>query len=136
MPDRNALGSAGVAGDDEYEARRTAWTDAEVAVVYDRARPGYPAAAVAFAVAGLGDPVSAVDVGAGTGKLTAALCAAGVATVAVEPAPGMLTLLRRTVQRGRVLAGTAEALPVPAPTSTALTGSARPATANATAAAG
>lgn len=98
---------------DEHESRRTAWAEAEVAAVYDRARPGYPAAAVAFAVAGLDGPVRAVDVGAGTGKLTTALCAAGVATVAVEPAPGMLTLLRHTVRRAEVRAGTAEALPLP-----------------------
>lgn len=98
---------------DEHEQRRTAWAEAEVAVVYDRARPGYPPAAVDFAVAGMPAGVRVVDVGAGTGKLTAALCAAGLETVAVEPAPGMLKLLRHTMQRAQVLAGPAEALPLP-----------------------
>ena len=98
---------------DERERLRTAWETADVAVGYDRARPGYPPAAVAYAVAGLPAGVQVVDVGAGTGKLTAALCAAGLETVAVEPAPGMLKLLRHTVQRAQVLAGTAEALPLP-----------------------
>jgi SAM-dependent methyltransferase len=68
---------------------------------------------VEFAAAGLTPPVRAVDVGAGTGKLTSALCAAGLETIAVEPAPGMLKLLRHRVQRARVLAGSAEDLPLP-----------------------
>jgi SAM-dependent methyltransferase len=70
---------------------------------------------VAFAVAPLRDraDLRALDVGAGTGKLTSALCAAGVATVAVEPAPGMLKVLKHTVSRAQVLAGSAEQLPLP-----------------------
>jgi SAM-dependent methyltransferase len=95
------------------ESRRTAWTEAEVAAVYDRSRPGYPRAAVEFAAEDLPRPVQAVDVGAGTGKLTAALCGAGLDTIAVEPAPGMLKLLKHTVQRARVLSGAAEDLPLP-----------------------
>jgi SAM-dependent methyltransferase len=83
--------------------------------VYDRGRPGYPPEAVDFALAPLrGRPdLRAVDVGAGTGKLTSALCAAGIPTIAVEPAPGMLKVLRHTVSKAQVLAGTAEDLPLP-----------------------
>jgi SAM-dependent methyltransferase len=94
---------------------RTAWTDAEVAVLYDRARPDYPAEAVEFALQPLrGRPdLRALDVGAGTGKLTRQLCAAGVTTIAVEPAPGMLKVLKHTVSRAQVLAGSAEELPLP-----------------------
>jgi ubiquinone/menaquinone biosynthesis C-methylase UbiE len=99
----------------EDRSGRTAWTEAEIAVLYDRARPGYPAEAVEFALEPLrGRPdLTALDVGAGTGKLTRMLCAAGVPTVAVEPAPGMLKVLRHTVSRAQVLAGTAEDLPLP-----------------------
>ncbi len=100
---------------DPDEDRRTSWSAAEVAVVYDRGRPGYPAEAVEFALAPLRDrpDLRALDVGAGTGKLTSALCAAGVATVAVEPAPGMLKVLKHRVSRAQVLAGRAEDLPLP-----------------------
>jgi SAM-dependent methyltransferase len=100
---------------DEDEARRTSWGEVEIAVQYDRARPGYPPEAVAFALAPLrGRPdLRAADIGAGTGKLTSALCAAGVSTVAIEPAPGMLKVLRHAVSRAQVLAGTAEDLPLP-----------------------
>jgi SAM-dependent methyltransferase len=94
---------------------RTAWTEAEIAVLYDRARPGYPPEAVAFALEPVRDrpDLTALDVGAGTGKLTRMLCAAGVPTVAVEPAPGMLKVLKHVVSRAGVLAGSAEDLPLP-----------------------
>jgi SAM-dependent methyltransferase len=94
---------------------RQAWAAADSAVRYDRARPGYPPDAVAFAlepVRGRAD-LRALDVGAGTGKLTQALCGAGVATVAVEPSAGMLKVLKHTVSRAQVLAGSAEELPLP-----------------------
>lgn len=97
---------------EEDEQRRTAWTAAEVALVYDRGRPGYPADAVAYATGGR-TGLRTLDVGAGTGKLTAALVAYGLDTVAVEPAPGMLKLLRHRVPQARALAGTAEDLPLP-----------------------
>ena len=95
--------------------RRTSWTDPAVAVGYDRGRPGYPGEAVQFALTPLrGRPdLRALDVGAGTGKLTSALCAAGIPTVAVEPAAGMLKVLKHTVSRAQVLAGSAEELPLP-----------------------
>jgi len=103
-------------GDVELDrSGRTAWTDAQIAVLYDRARPGYPLEAVEFAVQPLRDRpgLRALDVGAGTGKLTRQLCAAGIATIAVEPAPGMLKVLKHTVSRAQVLAGSAEELPLP-----------------------
>jgi SAM-dependent methyltransferase len=96
-------------------SRRDAWTDAEIAAAYDHARPGYPPEAVEFALQPLrGRPdLRALDVGAGTGKLTRQLCAAGITTIAVEPAPGMLKVLKHTVSRAQVLAGSAEELPLP-----------------------
>ena len=54
-----------------------------VAEEYERGRPTYPMAAISWL---LGDePVDVVDLGAGTGKLTSALVAAGHRVVAVEP---------------------------------------------------
>jgi SAM-dependent methyltransferase len=110
LPPVSSLGKV-----DADEDRRTSWSDVEVAVGYDRGRPGYPAEAVEFALVPLrGRPdLRALDVGAGTGKLTSALCAAGISTIAVEPAPGMLKVLKHVVSRAQVLAGRAEDLPLP-----------------------
>jgi SAM-dependent methyltransferase len=54
-----------------------------------------------------------LDVGAGTGKLTATLVALGADVVAVEPDPAMLTELRRALPAVRALQGSAEAIPLP-----------------------
>lgn len=69
----------------------------EVADVYDRVRPGYPASLVdhAVTVVGLaaGDPV--LEVGAGTGKATVAFAALGLAVHALEPDAEMAGVARR-----------------------------------------
>nr|WP_242427233.1 MULTISPECIES: class I SAM-dependent methyltransferase [unclassified Streptomyces] len=54
-----------------------------------------------------------LDLGAGTGKLTAALVAAGAEVVAVEPDPAMLAELRHGLPAVRFLAGSAEEIPLP-----------------------
>ena len=73
----------------------------EDAELYDRARPAYPDAAIDAVVAMAGPPAAAprraVEVGAGTGKATAAVAARGVRVTAVEPDPGMAAVLRRNV---------------------------------------
>jgi SAM-dependent methyltransferase len=81
--------------------------------VYERARPSYPAEAVAWMArrTGLGRGKTVVDVGAGTGKLTRLLPATGARVVAVEPIPEMRALIPPTSLE--VLDGTAEALPLP-----------------------
>lgn len=81
-----------------------------VATEYDRGRPGYPPDAVRWAVGR--DRGTVLDLGAGTGKLTAAVVAAGYEAVAVEPDAGMLELLRTRVPAARALAGPAEVLPL------------------------
>lgn len=82
-----------------------------VAEAYERARPGYPEEAVAWLA---GEPLrDVVDVGAGTGKLTRQLAAAGHRVVAIEPLREMRAALERAVPGVRVLAGTAEELPLP-----------------------
>jgi SAM-dependent methyltransferase len=74
---------------------------------YERGRPGYPADAVRACLPP--DARRAVDVGAGTGKLTRTLLALGLEVVAVEPLDGMRS---RIPPEATALAGSAEALPV------------------------
>jgi SAM-dependent methyltransferase len=82
-----------------------------VAREYDRARPGYPDAAIRWL---LGEtPLTVADLGAGTGKLTAALLAAGHRVVAVEPLQEMLELLVRRVPEASLRAGSAEETGLP-----------------------
>jgi SAM-dependent methyltransferase len=85
-----------------------------VAEAYDRGRPGYPPEAVSLVVDELdlrrGDPVA--DLGAGTGKLTGPLLAAGLDVLAVEPLDTMRARLAATLPGARAVAATAEALPV------------------------
>jgi SAM-dependent methyltransferase len=95
------------------------------AVAYERGRPEYPEAALDWllavgpdAQAGQADgtgrtaPRDVVDLGAGTGKLTRSLCARGLAVTAVEPSAGMREQLALAVPGARVLAGSAEAIPL------------------------
>ena len=75
--------------------------------VYDRARPSYPADAVRWAL-----PLGAqrvLDLGAGTGKLTAVLLDLGLDVVAVEPSEQMRA---HVPARAEALAGTAEQVPL------------------------
>jgi len=80
------------------------------AALYDRVRPGYPAAAVEAVLPQAATTV--VDVGAGTGKLTAPLADRGLRVIAVEPDDAMRAVLSRRVPRAEVRTGTAEELPV------------------------
>jgi SAM-dependent methyltransferase len=82
-----------------------------VADIYERSRPGYPAAALDWLLPA-GAP-RVVDLGAGTGKLTRQIRDRGLAVVAVEPSPGMLGQLVQAVPGVPALAGSAEAIPLP-----------------------
>jgi ubiquinone/menaquinone biosynthesis C-methylase UbiE len=84
---------------------------ARVADAYERARPGYPLAAVRW-LAGE-PPRDVVDLGAGTGKLTRSLAALGHRVVAVEPLAEMLEQLRVALPGIRAVRGTAESVPLP-----------------------
>lgn len=77
---------------------------------YAAGRPGYPADAVAWLV---GDAGRIVDVGAGTGKLTAALVGPDRDVIAVDPDEAMLAVLRRELPVAAARTGRAEALPLP-----------------------
>ena len=82
---------------------------------YARYRPDYAEAAVRWCLEPVrGDrPVRAVDLGAGTGKLTGTLLELGADVVAVEPDPAMLAELRRQFPGAQAVPGRAEALPLP-----------------------
>ncbi len=77
-----------------------------VAEEYERGRPSYPSSAIRWL---LGDePLDVVDLGAGTGKLTSALVAAGHRVVAVEPLDEMRAILSERVPEAQVTAASAE----------------------------
>lgn len=78
---------------------------------YERARPGYPDDAIGWLVPKAGARV--LDLGAGTGKLTRQLVAAGHDVVAVEPLPAMRAALTAAAPEARALAGSAEQIPLP-----------------------
>ena len=79
---------------------------------YDRVRPSYPAAALDLVLARAGTG-RILDVGAGTGKLTAALVGRAAEVVAVEPDPQMLAVLADRLPQVRALEGSAERIPLP-----------------------
>lgn len=82
------------------------------AAAYAEHRPGYALAAVRWALEPAPGP-RVLDLGAGTGKLTAALVALGAEVIAVEPDPAMRAELRRALPDVRALPGRAEAVPLP-----------------------
>ncbi|MFL6028790.1 MAG: class I SAM-dependent methyltransferase [Gaiellaceae bacterium] len=85
-----------------------------VADVYERARPEYPAEAIAWLVEQLDlrEGRTVLDLGAGTGKLTRALVPTGARVVAVEPGEAMLAQLRRVVPEVDAVLGAAESIPL------------------------
>jgi SAM-dependent methyltransferase len=87
-----------------------------VAAAYAEHRPGYPVAAVRWCVAPVGRDIRSLrvlDLGAGTGKLTALLVELGAEVTAVEPDPAMREELARGLPSVRALAGSAEQIPLP-----------------------
>jgi SAM-dependent methyltransferase len=78
-----------------------------VAADYDRGRAGWPLELIAD-VGGQ----TALDLAAGTGKLTGLLVERFPEVIAVEPSPGMRLLLERNVPQARSLEGSAETIPV------------------------
>ena len=85
------------------------------AAAYAEHRPGYAEAAVRWALEPVAGrrPLRAVDLGAGTGKLTATLVRLGADVTAVEPDPQMLTELRRAMPGVSSVPGSAEEMPLP-----------------------
>jgi SAM-dependent methyltransferase len=69
----------------------------EIAELYDRSRPSYPAALVddLMQLAGLDGEQPVLEVGAGTGKATVAFASRGVPVLALEPSDAMAAYARR-----------------------------------------
>ncbi len=82
------------------------------AAAYAEHRPDYAPAALRWALERAPGP-RVLDLGPGTGKLTAALVALGADVIAVEPDPAMLTELRHALPTVRALPGSAESIPLP-----------------------
>ena len=80
-----------------------------VAEAYDRGRPTYPREAAVFLTGER--PLSVLELGAGTGKLTAQLVALGHDVHATEPDPQMLAVLERRLPDVRITRAAAEELP-------------------------
>lgn len=73
---------------------------------YDRLRPGYPDAvldAMLAPLAGSAPPLRAIDLGAGTGKLSSALAERGLEVTAVDTSAAMLEVAR--ARGGTIAAG-------------------------------
>jgi len=85
------------------------------AAAYAQHRPDYTEAAVRWALEPVWSrqPLRVIDLGAGTGKLTATLVRLGVDVTAVEPDLNMLAELRRELASVRSVPGHAEEIPLP-----------------------
>jgi SAM-dependent methyltransferase len=89
---------------------RRAKSFGQVAHLYQRARPGYPPAAIEWLLGE--EPLEVLDLGAGTGKLTAALLAAGHRVTALEPLDEMRAVLAANLPAATAIGGRAEELPL------------------------
>ena len=97
---------------DEDARRRHSSSFGAAATAYAEHRPDYARAALRWAL----EPAPGarvLDLGAGTGKLTATLAEVSGDVTAVEPDQAMLAELRRTLPDVRALSGSAEAIPLP-----------------------
>lgn len=81
-----------------------------VAEAYERGRPTYPAEAVRWM---LGEqPLTVLELGAGTGKLTRVIAQLGHDVHATDPDPAMLQILEREVPGVRTAEASAEDIPL------------------------
>lgn len=81
--------------------------------VYEQTRPGYTTETVRWILGDRNEPLSVLDLGAGTGQLTRLLVACGHTTTAVDPDAEMLARLVATTPGVSTLLGRAEQIPVP-----------------------
>lgn len=95
---------------EESQRRRLAPVFGDVAEVYARTRPGYPDEAVRWMTGPT--PGTVLELGAGTGQLTASLLGHGHRVVATEPTAAMLRPLRKHAKGARVVQASAERIPL------------------------
>lgn len=74
--------------------------------------PDYPREAVQWLVGGDGKPLRVLELGAGTGKLTRALCALGHGVIATDPSAAMLAELGATSPTAHAALARAEDIPL------------------------
>jgi ubiquinone/menaquinone biosynthesis C-methylase UbiE len=91
--------------------QRAARSFGDVADAYDRGRPTYPREAAAWLTSD--EPLTVLELGAGTGKLTEQLVALGHDVHATEPDPAMLAILKERLPGVRASEGTAEEIAGP-----------------------
>ena len=82
-----------------------------VADAYDRGRPSYPRDAAVWLTSA--EPLTVLELGAGTGKLTEQLVALGHDVHATEPDPAMLEILKARYPTVRASEAAAEEIPGP-----------------------
>jgi ubiquinone/menaquinone biosynthesis C-methylase UbiE len=99
-----------VVPDSEDVRRQRASSFGAVAAEYERGRPSYSGEAIDWLLGS--EPLTVLDLGAGTGKLTAALVQAGHSVTAVEPLAQMREILTKNLPEVRLLEGTAEEIPL------------------------
>lgn len=93
------------------ELLRHARSFGSVAESYDRGRPSFPAEAAAWLTGPT--PLTVLELGAGTGKLTEQLVALGHDVHATDPDPEMLKVLTRRLPDVRTSEAGAEKIPAP-----------------------
>jgi ubiquinone/menaquinone biosynthesis C-methylase UbiE len=91
------------------EHQRHARSFGGVAEAYDRGRPSYPRDAAAWLTSA--EPLTVLELGAGTGKLTEQLVALGHDVHATDPDPAMLDILRERLPGVRAAEAVAEEIP-------------------------
>src|SRR6266540_3981357 len=100
-------------GNEDAMFARRAGSFGMQAAAYAEHRPDYPADGIRWALAGATQvPRHALDLAAGTGKLTEGLLALGLEVTAVEPDKDMRAELARRLPGVLTLDGTAERIPL------------------------
>ncbi len=94
---------------DDFDRHRLSFGAA--AQTYEQSRPEYPDAAISWLVGRGG--LRVLDLGAGTGKLTRGLVAAGHDVIAVDPDESMLAALTAASPHVPAYVGSSEAIPLP-----------------------
>lgn len=108
---------------ENIDARRTSF--GAQADSYTNYRPGYPDQVFDYFIETVGRPasdISVIDIGAGTGQLTAGFVERGCTVTAVEPDDRMRAALSERIEVDAAVAGSAESIPLPDASADLVTG--------------